>query len=124
MPQTSPYAAVLTELEPVVAENLDRHIRMRDQTCRFPGCRRNSEDCELDHVLAWGDGGLTTEATMHALCPRHHHLKHETTWRVQRWPDGSTRWISRTGHPYVQPPPDPLPIDMTLSPALPDPPPY
>jgi acyl-[acyl-carrier-protein] desaturase len=28
MPQTSPYAAVLTELEPVVAENLDRHIRM------------------------------------------------------------------------------------------------
>src|SRR5689334_24103444 len=28
MPQTSPYAAVLTELEPVVAENLDRHIKM------------------------------------------------------------------------------------------------
>jgi acyl-[acyl-carrier-protein] desaturase len=28
MPQTSPQAAVLTELEPVVAENLDRHIRM------------------------------------------------------------------------------------------------
>src|SRR3954453_7981715 len=28
MPQTSPYAAVLTELEPVVAENFDRHVRM------------------------------------------------------------------------------------------------
>src|SRR5690242_5951631 len=28
MPQTYPQAAVLTELEPVVAENLDRHIRM------------------------------------------------------------------------------------------------
>ncbi|TYP88114.1 acyl-ACP desaturase [Blastococcus xanthinilyticus] len=28
MAQTSPQAAVLTELEPVVAENLDRHIRM------------------------------------------------------------------------------------------------
>ena len=28
MPQTSPYAAVLTELEPVVAENLDRHDRI------------------------------------------------------------------------------------------------
>ena len=28
MPQTSPYAAVLTELEPVVAENLDRHLKM------------------------------------------------------------------------------------------------
>ena len=28
MSQTSPQAAVLTELEPVVAENLDRHIRM------------------------------------------------------------------------------------------------
>jgi acyl-[acyl-carrier-protein] desaturase len=28
MPQTSPQAAVLTELEPVVAQNLDRHITM------------------------------------------------------------------------------------------------
>ena len=28
MPQTSPYAAVLTELEPVVAQNLDRHLAL------------------------------------------------------------------------------------------------
>jgi hypothetical protein len=94
---------------------LDRHIRLRDQTCRFPGCRRNSETCELDHRLAWADGGLTTEANMQALCPRHHHLKHETRWQVHRWPDGSTRWISPTGRSYLQPPPDPLPLDTTMS---------
>jgi acyl-[acyl-carrier-protein] desaturase len=28
MPQTSPHAAVLTELEPVVAQNLDRHLKI------------------------------------------------------------------------------------------------
>ena len=28
MPQTSPHAAILTELEPVVAQNLDRHDRL------------------------------------------------------------------------------------------------
>ena len=100
------------------------HLRLRDQTCRFPGCRRDSNTCELDHVLAWADGGLTTVDNMHALCPKHHHLKHETTWQVHRCPDGSTRWTSPTGHHYHQPPPDPLPVDTTMSTVLGDPPPY
>ena len=83
---------------------------------RFPGCRRDSNTCELDHVLAWADGGLTTVENVHALCPKHHHLKHQTTWQVQRQPDGSTRWTSPTGHSYLQPLPDPLPVDTTMTP--------
>jgi hypothetical protein len=103
---------------------LDRHIRLRDQTCRFPGCRRNSETCELDHRLAWADGGLTTVENMQALCPRHHHLKHETRWQVHRQPDGSTRWISPTGRSYLQPPPDPLPVDTTMAALIYEPAPF
>jgi hypothetical protein len=28
-------------------------IRLRDQHCRFPGCGRDAERCEIDHVIPW-----------------------------------------------------------------------
>ncbi len=95
--------------------NLDRHIRARDHTCTFLGCRRAAARCELDHIVAWADGGTTSENNLHPLCSRHHHLKHETRWTVRRRPDGSTRWQAPTGHTYQRPPPDQLPIDTTAS---------
>ncbi len=100
---------------------LDRHVRYRDRTCRFPGCRRDSGHAELDHLIAFTDGGPTTEANLHALRGRHHHLKHETTWQVRRSPGGSTHWTAPTGHHYRQPPPDPLPVDSTMNPPPPPP---
>ncbi len=95
--------------------NLDRHIRARDRTCTFPGCRRPAARCELDHITAWADGGTTSENNLHPLCSRHHHLKHDTRWTVRRNTDGSTRWQAPTGHVYERPPPDQLPIDTTAS---------
>jgi hypothetical protein len=95
---------------------LDRHIRHRDQTCRFPGCRRDSGRTEIDHIIAFAEGGPTIEANLQALCGRHHHLKHETTWQVHRSGDGSTHWTAPGGRRYRQPPPDPLPIDTTMNP--------
>jgi hypothetical protein len=107
------------------AAALERHVRLRDQTCRFAGCRTGSEHAEIDHIVAWADGGLTTTPeNLQALCPNHHHLKHKTKWQVTRCPDASTRWISPAGHNYVQPPPDPLPVDTTMSVALDIPPPF
>ena len=103
---------------------LDRHVRLRDETCRFPGCRRNAGTCELDHVHPWALGGLTTPQNMQALCCKHHHLKDETTWQVSRQPDGSTRWTAPTGHRYQQPPPDPLPLDTTMVVAVEEPAPF
>lgn len=93
---------------------LREHVVARDRTCRFPGCRRQARRCELDHRLAWEHGGATTESNLHALCSRHHHLKHEATgWSVARSPDGGTNWRSPTGHVYVEPldpyAPDPRP---------------
>lgn len=83
---------------------LDRFVRARDVTCRFPGCTRPARTAEVDHVVAWSDGGHTSAANLQALCKRHHHLKHEAGWRVRRHRDGTTTWISRTGHRYVVPP--------------------
>jgi hypothetical protein len=46
---------------------------------------------------------------LHALCRRHHRLKHELTGtRVARAPDVTLSWTLPTGHHYRDEPPDPL----------------
>ena len=81
-------------------------VVQRDQTCRFPGCNRAAVTCELDHIVPY-NGHNTVEPNLQALCPRHHHLKHESDWQVRRLDDGSTEWTSPTGRKYVKPPPEP-----------------
>ena len=70
-------------------------VRARDATCRFPGCRRAASGCELDHVIPFPDGP-TSEANLASGCLRHHHLKHDTDWRVETLPDGGLEWTSPT----------------------------
>ena len=45
-----------------------------EATCRWPGCTRSSESCDLDHTIALPDGA-TIPANMGPLCRRHHNLK-------------------------------------------------
>ena len=40
------------------------HVRARDVYCRAPGCRKRAADAELDHVVAWSDGGTTSEQNL------------------------------------------------------------
>lgn len=75
---------------------LARFVMARDRECQFPGCHRHASGCEIDHRVAWEDGGPTNAANLHCLCPRHHHLKHEAGWTVEQLPDGTTRWTSPT----------------------------
>ena len=49
------------------------------------------------------------------LCSRHHHLKHDAGWRLQRLENDTVRWTTPTGHTYDRPPPDSLPIDTTTA---------
>ena len=85
-------------------QDLTEHVIARDRICRFPGCRRRARRCEIDHQTAWADGGTTDESNLECLCSRHHHLKHETRWRVHGIPDGHLTWTSPTGHTYLDPP--------------------
>jgi hypothetical protein len=116
--------------------DLARYIAARDRTCRFPHCNRRAQSCDLDHELAWNQGGRTVASNLTALSPRHHHAKHEAGWRPERLADGSTRWTSPDGHIYRKPPAT-YPVDRTLTvsgdrvrrPAVvatsdPDPPPF
>lgn len=75
---------------------LARHVRLRDGTCRFPGCRVPAHECDLDHLVAF-PGGPTSAENLHASCRHHHRLKHEGGWRVQGATDGRLRWTSPLG---------------------------
>lgn len=81
------------------------YVRARDQVCCFPGCRQPARRADLDHAVAFDDGGDTTRTNLGALCRRHHRLKHETGWQLERHPDESATWTSPAGQRYhVRPP--------------------
>jgi hypothetical protein len=84
--------------------DLTRHIQARDRTCRFPHCTRTAHRCDLDHTVPWADGGTTTDTNLLTLCPRHHHLRHDTRWTYTRDTDDTVTWTSPTGRSYTQPP--------------------
>jgi hypothetical protein len=74
-------------------------VRIRDATCRFPGCRHPARRCDLDHVVPWPDGP-TTAGNLAALCRHHHRLKHQTRWTVRAGPGGDLLWTSPAGQRY------------------------
>jgi hypothetical protein len=95
------------------------HVRIRDQHCRFPLCRRRAADGELDHIVPWADGGETSAANLQALCVHHHKLKTHAGWRIEAHPDGRLTWITPTGYRCTTEPhdygprvplPDPAPV--------------
>jgi hypothetical protein len=88
------------------AAAVDRFVRVRDRTCQFPGCNRPAEFADLDHRIAFADGGRTTTENLHCLCRHHHRLKHEGGWTVAPNPDGTTTWASPTGRRYRTPSPE------------------
>ncbi|MGW6199655.1 DUF222 domain-containing protein [Kribbella sp. NPDC055110] len=84
----------------------DRFVRLRDRTCQFPGCNQPAEFADVDHRVAFAEGGRTTTDNLHCLCRHHHRLKHEGGWTVTSDPDGTTAWTSPTGRRYRTPSPE------------------
>ncbi len=84
-------------------------VRLRDRHCVFPGCRRRSRLCDLDHIDAYtpidrgGAPGQTNPANLAPLCRRHHRAKTHSHWHYRRLPDGSYRWTSPLGRTYPSP---------------------
>ncbi|GAA5152923.1 hypothetical protein GCM10025768_21770 [Microbacterium pseudoresistens] len=89
---------------------MKRHLRARDQHCRFPGCRMPAARCEIDHNHDHAKGGPTSLDNLSHFCHGHHVLKHPdipppARWTAGRLPDGSIRWISPHGRAYADPAP-------------------
>ncbi|WP_166785420.1 HNH endonuclease signature motif containing protein [Cryobacterium cryoconiti] len=125
-----------------VPKHLRRYLRVRDETCRWPGCRRAAAHSDLDHTLDWQFEGLTAHDNLAHLCPADHALKSETRWSYVHRADGTLEWTSPTGRTFlsepatiIRPPdkrprstgdsgPAPVrPTDATMGPPEPDEPP-
>lgn len=100
-PVTSPVEAL--RYQPSAA--LERAVRCRDLTCRFPGCSRPATVCDVDHTVPFNHqdpaaGGRTVAENLKCLCRQHHRLKTFGKWRDKQLPDGMVIWTSPTGNTY------------------------
>jgi hypothetical protein len=105
---TDPVSGVVTDVSRKTytpSADLVRLIVARDRVCQFPGCAMPARRCDIDHAVAFDDGGPTDACNCHALCRRHHRAKHEGGWRVKRHPDSSATWTSPAGKIYRTRPP-------------------
>jgi hypothetical protein len=115
-----------------VPADLRAAVVLDDETCRFPGCRRRADRCDLDHTTDWVHGGHTSLTNLAALCRRHHTLKHQTDWHVSTGDARALHWTSPAGarhttrpphHQAAPPQPDPT-RQRPVRPPLPDDPPF
>jgi len=101
-------------------------VRARDKTCRFPGCRRPADKCELDHATAYPHGH-TSAQNLGPMCTHHHQLKHRTAWQCQRLHNGGYHWTSPTGRHYIvqaEPITEPIPRPQVINIQTPEPAPF
>jgi len=58
--------------------------------------------CEIDHTVAWSDGGRTAADNLAPLCAGHHTVKHHGGWSVVQVPGsgGAVEWTSPYGRRY------------------------
>lgn len=86
---------------------LTTYVKLRDVTCRFPGCDAPAEVCDLDHSVPW-PYGPTHPSNIKLLCRVHHMVKTFVTgpagWRDSQHPDGTVTWTAPTGHTYTTTP--------------------
>src|SRR5699024_6067322 len=73
---------------------LARTVRLRDGTCRHPGCTVPADYCDLDHLVPFdhsdpATGGHTEECNLGCFCRRHHRFNHSSGRRYTMDPDGT-----------------------------------
>ena len=83
-------------------------VKLRDRTCRHPGCIRPARTADLDHRVPWPRGS-TTASNLDAECRRHHRAKTLAGWQVRARP-GFLEWRSPLGFVHrVRPAPVTIP---------------
>jgi hypothetical protein len=82
-------------------------VRFRDLTCRFPGCDKPAEVCDIDHTVPF-PLGPTHPSNLKLLCRYHHLVKTFYTgiggWADNQLPDGTIEWTAPSGHTYTTKP--------------------
>jgi hypothetical protein len=79
-----------------------RHlVRARNARCTAPGCGRPAAKCDVDHTIAWDQGGLTCECDLAPLCRHHHRCKQAEGWRLEQPEPGVLVWRTPAGRVYT-----------------------
>ena len=71
-----------------VPAHIDRALKQRDKTCRFPGCCE-SRYVDAHHIQHWADGGETSLDNLLTLCRYHHRQLHGGVFSVRVDSSGS-----------------------------------
>lgn len=71
-----------------VPSHIGRALRLRDQTCRFPGCCE-SRYVDAHHIQHWADGGETRLDNLVTLCRYHHRQLHSGSFSISKVTTGS-----------------------------------
>jgi len=78
-----------------------RHlVTVRQRRCSFPGCRRPTRQCDLDHTTPYDQGGRTCECNLAPLCRRHHRAKQAPGWHLSQNQPGHMTWRLPSGRTY------------------------
>jgi len=106
---TDPVSGRVLQMDPHqyrLSAAVKRWFTVRHATCDFPGCGRRAVNCDLDHTVAWADGGLSTPANLAPRCRKHHTMKHQTKWTVENLRGHPEPvWTSPTGYRREADPP-------------------
>jgi hypothetical protein len=88
----------------VPSAELAEFVRYRDLTCRAPGCDVPARQCDIDHSIPYGDGGLTHASNLNCKCRKHHLAKTFWGWQEKQLPDGTVIFTLPSGQTYVTTP--------------------
>jgi hypothetical protein len=83
---------------------LKEYVAARDLTCRFLRCRQPAWRGDLDHTIAFDDGGRTCRCNLGGLCRTHHLLKHHPDWKLRQISPGIFAWTTPAGRTYTTTP--------------------
>jgi hypothetical protein len=83
------------------SRKLQHLVRTRNTRCTAPGCGRPAGRCDLDHTIAWQQGGLTCECDLAPLCRHHHRCKQSQGWKLEQPSPGVLVWHTPAGRTYV-----------------------
>ena len=83
---------------------LTAFTRLRDMTCRWPGCDRPAEFTDIDHTTPY-PGGPTHPSNNKCYCRNHHLMKTfwcaPGGWSDRQLADGTVIVTSPTGRTYT-----------------------
>lgn len=86
----------------LIPDRIREHVSLRDRHCVFPYCTRRSRTGDIDHIVPFDEGGLTSTTNLAALCRSHHRLKTFGHWTYSMVEPGCYLWRSPHGYRYLK----------------------